>query len=150
MPARPPSRGSGRADGVPAVRRLRRPVTGRALVLGAVVVLLVVILAAPLHRFLAARSAVTQSEAQRNAGQKDLKALQALDKQLSDPAYIADQARSRLQYAMPGDTVYQVVQPGQQSSIDTTSQQSTNTTTIAGDTWNQRLWGSITGADHSP
>ena len=37
------------------------PITGRALILGAVLVLLVVLLAAPLHRFLAARSALAQS-----------------------------------------------------------------------------------------
>ena len=56
----------------------------------------------------------------------------------------------RLQYAMPGDTVYQVISPGKQSSIDTSAGKSTSTTTIAGNTWNQRLWGSLQSADHSP
>jgi cell division protein FtsB len=129
---------------------MRRPVTGRALILGAVVVLLVVLLAAPLHRYLAARSAVNQSVAARDAGQKDLAQLQQLNKQLSDPAYIAAQARARLQYAMPGDTVYQVVQPGQRSGIESSTGKNTGTTTIAGDTWNERLWGSVKTADHSP
>ena len=96
-------------------RRVRRPLTGRALILGAVLVLLVVLLAAPLHRFLTARSALAQSVAQRDDGQRQLKQLQQLDQQLNDPAYIEAQARTRLQYAMPGDTVYQVVEPGQQS-----------------------------------
>ncbi len=113
-------------------------------------VLLVVLLAAPLHRFLAARSAVAQSEAQQVEGQQQLQKLEQLNKQLSDPAYIEAQARSRLQYAMPGDTVYQVVQQGQQSTIDNGGGKSTSATTIAGDTWNQRLWGSVTSADHSP
>jgi cell division protein FtsB len=131
-------------------RRRRRPVTGRALILGAVLVLLVVLLAAPLHRFLSARSAVAASVSQRDDGQRQLKALQQLDHQLSDPAYIEAQARVRLQYALPGDTVYQVVQPGQTSSIDAPPGKSTSTTTIAGATWNDRLWGSITSADHSP
>ena len=129
---------------------MRRPVTGRALILGAVVVLLVVLLAAPLHRYLAARSAVNQSVAARDAGQRDLAQLQQLNQQLSDPAYIAAQARARLQYAMPGDTVYQVVQPGQRSGIGSTAGKNTGTTTIAGDTWNERLWGSVKTADHSP
>ena len=35
----------------------------------------------------------------------------------ADPGYIQPQARSRLQFAMPGDTVYVVVHPGQQSAI---------------------------------
>jgi cell division protein FtsB len=132
------------------IRRVRRPLTGRALILGAVLVLLVVLLAAPLHRFLTARSALAQSVSQRDDGQRELKQLQQLDQQFSDPAYIEAQARTRLQYAMPGDTVYQVVEPGQQSSIDTSNVKSTSTTTIAGDTWNQRLWGSVESADHSP
>lgn len=131
-------------------RRARRPVTGRALILGAVLVLLVVLLAAPLHRFLAARSAVSQSVASRDATQRELARLRQLDKQLSDPAYIQAQARSRLQYAMPGDTVYQVVDQGTRSGIDGGATKSTTTTTIAGDTWNQRLWGSVKSADHSP
>ncbi len=130
--------------------RARRPLTGRALILGAVLVLLVVLLAAPLHRFLAARSAVSQSVASRNADQRELAQLQQLDKQLNDPAYIEAQARTRLQYAMPGDTVYQVIQPGNQSTIDGSAGKSTTTTTIAGNTWNQRLWGSVKTADHSP
>ena len=124
--------------------------TGRALILGAVLVLLVVLLAAPLHRFLAARSAVSQSVASRAASQRELTRLQQLDQQLSDPAYIQAQARIRLQYAMPGDTVYQVIDQGTQSGIDGGAAKSTTTTTIAGDTWNQRLWGSVKTADHSP
>src|ERR1700760_4657789 len=118
--------------------KMRRPITGRALILGAVLVLLVVLLAAPLHRFLTARSALAQAVSARDNGQRDLKALQQQNAQLSDPAYIEAQARSRLQYALPGDTVYQVVEPGQKSGIDTSTGKSTSSTTIAGDTWNQR------------
>jgi cell division protein FtsB len=130
--------------------RSRRPVTGRALILGAVLVLLVVLLAAPLHRYLAARSALAQSEAARVNGQRTLNELQALDKQLSDPAYIQQQARIRLQYALPGETVYVVVQQGQKSSLSTDTSKDTVATKVAGDTWNRRVWGSLQGADHSP
>jgi cell division protein FtsB len=130
--------------------RTRRPVTGRALVLGAVLVLLVVLLAAPLHRFLAARSAVQQSVAQRDAGQRQLQQLQQLDQQLHDPAYIAQLARAHLQYALPGDTVYVVVKQGQKPTIDSSAGKSTVVSTVPGDTWNRRLWGSLQSADHSP
>jgi hypothetical protein len=115
-----------------------------------VIVLLVVLLAAPLHRFLAARSSVAQSAAAAQAGQSQLKALQQLNKELSDPAYIEAQARLRLQYAMPGDTIYHVVQQGRQSTIDSGAPKGSSTTTIAGNTWNERLWGSLESADHSP
>jgi Septum formation initiator len=72
------------------------------------------------------------------------------NKQLSDPAYIEAQARIRLQYALPGDTVYQVVQPGTKSSLDAPLPKDTTVSTVNGATWNQRLWGSVEAADHSP
>jgi cell division protein FtsB len=130
--------------------RTRRPLTGRALVLGAVIVLLVVLLAAPLHRFLAARSAVQQSLEQRDQGQHQLQQLQQLDQQLHDPAYVAQLARERLQYALPGDTVYVVVKQGQKPTIDASAGKSTIVSTVPGDTWNRRLWGSLQSADHAP
>jgi cell division protein FtsB len=144
MTIRPPAGVRGRSP------RTRRPFTGRALILGAVMVLLVVILAAPLHRYLAARSALQQSITQRDSGQKQLQQLQQLDEQLSNPAYIEQQARIRLQYAMPGDTVYQVVQPGSKPSLDNKPAKSTTVSTVNGATWNQRLWGSVESADRSP
>ena len=126
----------------------RRPVTGRALVLGAVVVFLVVLLAAPLHRYLAARSGAQQAAQQKLQSEQQLRQLQQLDGQLSDPAYIAQQARIRLQYAMPGDTVYVVVQPGQQDDLNQTAKGTTAPTKAPGNTWNKRLWGSVQAADH--
>ena len=38
--------------------------------------------------------------------------LQKLKARWNDPAYVEEQARARLQYARPGDTVYVVVDPG--------------------------------------
>ncbi len=111
-------------------------------------VFLVVLLAAPLHRYLAARSAAGQAAQQKQQTEQQLTQLRQLDNQLSDPAYIAAQARERLQYAMPGDTVYVVVQPGQQDDLNQTSKGSTAPTKAPGNTWNKRLWGSVQVADH--
>ena len=123
----------------------RRPVTGRALILGAVIVLLVVLLAAPLHRFLAARSAVAQSVAARDNG--SARAQGSCSSSTSSSATRPTSRRrpaSRLQYAMPGDTVYQVVAAGPAARRSTRAPaRAPSTTTIAGDTWNQRLWGSL-------
>ena len=130
--------------------RARRPVTGRALVLGAVLVLLIVLLAAPLHRFLAARSAVSQSLIERTQGQQQLGQLQQLNHQLDDPAYTEQQARLRLRYALPGDTVYVVVQPGQKTTLNTGTDRGQGAAKVPGDTWTRRLWGSVESADHSP
>jgi cell division protein FtsB len=93
-----------RTDG--ADRREGRPViTGRALVLGAVLIVLVVVLASPLHRYLASRGDVNQAAQQLHDDQSQLSSLKAQQAQWADPGYIQQQARARLQYALPGDTV---------------------------------------------
>jgi cell division protein FtsB len=131
------------ADATP---RVRRPITGRALVLGAVIVTLVVLLAAPLHRYVTARSNLQHAEQQRIADQRQVAQLTQQSKQLDDPSYIESQARSRLQYALPGETVYTVVRPGEKTGVDSTTSKSTQPTRAPGDTWNERLWGSVEAA----
>ncbi|HSY15679.1 MAG TPA: septum formation initiator family protein [Jatrophihabitantaceae bacterium] len=128
---------------------LRRPVTGRALVLGAAVVLLVVLLASPLHRYLSSRSALQQAQQQGRISQQQLALLQQQQQQLQEPAYIEQQARVQLRYALPGDTVYTVVQAGQQPSLGTEGPISSAPPRAAGDSWNSRLWGSVQAADGS-
>jgi cell division protein FtsB len=120
----------------------RRPVTGRALVLGAVIVALVVLLAAPLHRYISARSNLQNAQQQGVDDQRTITELQQQNTQLDDPNYIAEQARTRLQYALPGETVYNVIRPGQQEGVDGGTSKSTQPKRAPGDTWNQRLWGS--------
>jgi cell division protein FtsB len=126
-------------------RKPRRAVTGRAILLGTLVVLLLVLLASPLNRYFASRSALN-SQAQQL--QTDRQQLTELTKQLarwSDPGYIERQARTRLQYAMPGDTTYVVVDHGQVNEIDRTAGTSRHVDT--GATWNAKLWDSIARAD---
>jgi len=122
----------------------RPVVTGRALVLGGVLVLLVVLLAAPVHRYLQSRSDV-QHTAQRLADDRDARA--ALLKQKArwaDPGYIERQARTKLQFAMPGDTTYIVVDKGQHSEIERSSGTSDKAARQPG--WNGRLWASVRAA----
>jgi cell division protein FtsB len=127
----------------PAPRRVRHAVTGRALVLGATVVVLLVLLASPLHRYFASRGDVSHASQQLRSDQQELTGLQAQEQLWSDPGYVQQQARQRLLYAMPGDTVYVVVRPGQKSTIEKTSN-----TVLAQQpsTWNQRLWQSVQSA----
>jgi cell division protein FtsB len=128
----------------------RRGLTGRALVLGAVLILLAVLLAPPLHRYRSARSALQQAEQQRRDDQRQLTELKRQLAQWDDAAYIQAQARSRLQYAMPGETVYIVVRPGQKTGLDDQSQRDTNAIQVPGGTWNERLWGSVLTAGATP
>ena len=108
-------------------------------------VLLVVLLASPIHRFLASRSDVSSTAQQLVEDNKQLRDLKAQKALWSDPGFIAQQARSRLQYAMPGDTVYVVVDKGQRSDIEKTAGSASSKP--GGTEWNTRLWDSVRAAD---
>jgi cell division protein FtsB len=132
-------RAAGRAGGA------QRALTPRSLVLGAVVVLLVVVLAAPVHRYFASRSAVSSAAQQLSDDQRDLSAARSQLAKWADPGYVQQQARERLQYAMPGETVYVVVRPGDKSAIQATSGAG-ESHGASNTTWNQRLWASVQAA----
>jgi cell division protein FtsB len=124
-----------------------RSLTGRALVLAVLVVLLLVLLASPLHRYFGSRS--DAAGAQRTL-QQDKTQLKQLKQQLqlwSDPGYVQEQARTQLQYAMPGDTVYAVIGNGAKSDIQKT--ETVQTVNVATGSWNARLWSSVQKASHS-
>jgi cell division protein FtsB len=122
-------------------RAPRRAVTGRALVLGTLVVLLMVLLASPLDRYFGSRSDVEHASQQLRSDQAQLAQLTKQRQRWEDPGYIQQQARLRLQYAMPGDTVYIVTGTGQQSGIARSSAK--GDTEPAGGAWNQRLWETV-------
>jgi cell division protein FtsB len=125
----------------------RRAVTGRALVLGTVVVLLLVLLASPLNRYFASRSDVGKAASQLHQDQASLKQLTAQQQQWGDPGFIQQQARIRLLYAMPGDTTYIVVNHGAHSEIDKTVGGSSHPDSTG--TWNTKLWASVSHASGS-
>ncbi len=126
-------------------RRPRRAVTGRALVLGTLVILLLVVLASPLNRFFQSRSALSDAAQKLRSDKARVSQLQQQINRWGDPGYVQQQARQRLQYAMPGDTVYVVVDRGQKNDIAKTAGAGTNSDDQAG--WNTRLWNSVTRAD---
>ena len=123
-------------------RERPRPVlTGRALVLGGVVLLLVVLLAAPINRYLTSRREVGSAAQQLRQHRQQLAELTKQQQRWGDPGYIQQQARTRLQYAMPGDTVYVVVDKGQSSDIEQTS--GSDLAAPPGPSWNTRLMDSL-------
>lgn len=122
-----------------------RPVlTGRALVLGGIVVLLIVLLAAPIQRYLSSRSDINGAAQQLHDDRARLAQLTEQKALWSDPGYIQQQARTRLQYAMPGDTVYVVVDKGQKSDIEASG--GPRSRPAAGPGWNGRLMDSVRAA----
>jgi cell division protein FtsB len=127
-------------------QRAARPVlTGRALVLGGIVVLLVVLLASPIHRYLGSRGDVAATADQLHQDQRQLRDLQRQKARWADPGYVQQQARARLQFAMPGDVVYVVVDKGQRSDIERTA--GAVAAGRRGTEWNTRLWDSVRAAD---
>lgn len=68
-------------------------------------------LAYPLRGYLQQQSAERAAVAQQAALQEQIVELQAKQAALEDPAYIKSEAKRRLQYVSPGDTVYVVKVP---------------------------------------
>ncbi len=126
----------------------RRAVTGRALVLGTVVVLLVVLLASPLNRYFASRSDVGSAGQQLQQDRQRLHELNKQKAQWADPGFLMRRARQQLQYAMPGDTAYIVVDRGQRNQIDATARSASRPTVPR--SWNSTLWDSVQRADSAP
>ena len=124
-----------------APRRPRRALTGRALVLGTVVVVLLVVLASPLSRYFSSRSALNQARQQLQADQQQQRELGKLKAQWSDPGFVQQQARVRLQLAMPGDTVYVVVDKGAKSDLDRAAAAAAPQGPTG--SWNTRIWTSV-------
>jgi len=113
-------------------------------VLGVLVIALIVVLASPLHRYFASRSAASDAAQKLRDDKASASQLQQQLRQWSDPGYVAQQARQQLQYAMPGDTVYVVVNNGAKSDIQKTEDATVDA--ASNGAWNGKLWSSVTRA----
>jgi cell division protein FtsB len=92
------------------VAAARRPLfTGRAVLLGGLVLLLALTLAGPVRGFLAGRAQIAQLAAEGHAQEQRIAQLRAQLRGQADPAYVARQARDRLTYVLPGDRLVIVV-----------------------------------------
>jgi len=127
-----------------AAQRWTARLTGRAILLAAVVVLLVVSLAYPLQRYLAQQAAIDRLEAENRAGQQRVEELRVQVDQLDDPAFIETQAQSRLQYVMPGDLLYVIDDSGQAQQLPGQDEPAADEGEVA---WFDRVLDSIDMAD---
>jgi cell division protein FtsB len=88
----------------------RRPlVTGRAVLLAGLVLVLLLTLAGPVRQFLAGRAELTQLAAEGTALDQRVEQLEEQLERQSDPDYRVRQARERLAYVLPGDRLVVVV-----------------------------------------
>jgi cell division protein FtsB len=128
-------------------RRAPGGLTGRAAVLGLVVCALVLSLAYPAKEFLAQRGEIGRLRAEQAQAQARVSALEERKRQLDDPAYVRAQARARLHYVLPGETVYVVV-PRSGGGAESSAEPDLPTVSQNG-SWYGRLWETVRTADGS-
>jgi cell division protein FtsB len=88
----------------------RRPLfTGRAVLLGALVLLLALTLAGPVRQYLAGRAELVELAAEGRALDQRAEELQRELERQGDPEFVERQARERLTYVLPGDRFVVVV-----------------------------------------
>ncbi|WP_214415902.1 FtsB family cell division protein [Sphaerisporangium fuscum] len=122
----------------------KRPqLTGRAAILAVVVCAIAMSLAYPVREYVAQRRQIAQLEKQQAEALKDLQELGERTKQLDDPAYIRQQARSRLFYCGKGEKCYVVLDRAKKAERP----KSGTTAPEELDPWYQTLWESIEAAD---
>jgi cell division protein FtsB len=122
--------------------------TGRAAALGLVVCALVLSLGYPLKQYLAQRGEIGRLLQQQRATQERVKVLEQRKQRLSDPDYVRAQARQRLHFVLPGESVYVVVTPQQRSRPEVDAAPA-STVGRAG-SWYDRLWATVRTADSAP
>jgi cell division protein FtsB len=121
----------------------------RAAVLAAVVCVLTLTIAGPVRTFFAQRTEMHQLATTEAALRQQIADLEQQKGKLSDPAYIAAQARERLGFVLPGDIPYQVqLPPG--AAAAPTEPGNAAVTSRNNDPWYTSLWHTIADAPHGP
>jgi cell division protein FtsB len=143
---RPGQRRPGRrtARGSLAAARRRPLFTGRAVLLGALILLLALTLAGPIRQYLAGRAELAQLAAEGHELDRRAEELQQQLTRQADPAYAEREARERLTYVLPGDRLVVVVDG---KAVDGETETAAKTTTRAPDSWYEGLLDSVTTAD---
>jgi cell division protein FtsB len=121
----------------------RRPrFSGRAAVLAVVFCAITLSLAYPVREYISQRHQIDQLLAMHQQLSAQLRQLQARQRQLANPAYIAQQARDRLHMCLPKQTCYVIINP-QPAGLKAAARR-------AATPWYERLWASVQQADRTP
>jgi cell division protein FtsB len=126
-------------------RRIR--LTGRAAVLALVLCSLVVALAYPLRLYVQQRSEIADERRRAEEARERVEELRDLRARWEDPAYVARQARERLQFVYPGEIGFRFPDAaGEEEAGAGTADRSA----AAGRTWYDNLWRGVDEADARP
>lgn len=119
-------------------------------VLGAVLIAVAMAIAVPLRSYLQQRDDLAKALAQQQQLEQQVADLQQKKAALQDPNYVKAEARRRLQYVSPGETVYRVVAPQAAAPTATGSKTaggSAKSPTAAKDAqqpWYGQMWDTLT------
>jgi cell division protein FtsB len=146
--ARPAVARRGAGGAAASTKRTRAPqprrLTGRATVLGLLLVGLLLAYAYPVRVYLSQQAEIAELEQQQAAQSRRIETLAEKRAKWDDPEYVKSQARSRLHYTLPGETPYIVLD----GSAPTRQPAGGGPGTPADSRpWYGKLWASIRAAD---
>jgi cell division protein FtsB len=124
----------------------RSALTARAAILAVAVASVALALALPFKVWLGQRGQISSLQAQTRQQEQQVAQLQQQALRWNDPAYIEQQARLRLHYAMPGEKTYVVL--GKPSAHHKAKAATTTGPALQGP-WYSRLWQSVEAAGKS-
>ena len=126
-----------------AIRVRRSTLTARAAILAVAVASVALALALPFKVWVAQRGQISSLQAQTREQEQRVAALKQEQQRWQDPAYVEQQARLRLHYALPGEKTYVVL--GKPKKHHKTASTAPSGPTLTGP-WYSRLWQSVEAA----
>jgi cell division protein FtsB len=124
----------------------RSALTARAAILAVAVASVALALALPFKVWLGQRGQISSLQAQTRQQAQQVAQLQQQAQRWNDPAYVEQQARLRLHYAMPGEKTYVVL--GKPPAHRKARTAATTGPALQGP-WYSRLWQSVEAAGKS-
>ena len=125
------------------VRIRRSTLTARAAILAVAVASVALALALPFKVWVAQRGQIASLQSQTREQEQRVAKLKTDQQRWTDPAYIEQQARLRLHYAMPGEKTYVVL--GKPKAHHKAKPAAPSEPTLTGP-WYSRLWQSVESA----
>ena len=132
-----------RAVTAKALRVRRSTLTARAAILAVAVASVALALALPFKVWVAQRGQISSLQAQTHEQEQRVAALTRQQQRWQDPAYVEQQARLRLHYALPGEKTYVVL--GKPKKHQQTAASKPTGPSLSGP-WYSRLWQSVEAA----
>lgn len=126
----------------PSIRQLANLPTGRGVILGITLLIIVASMAVPARTLLQQRLEIAQLERENAQMLAEVEALREQVVRWSDQAYVIAQARERLHLVMPGEIAYVVLDPAE-SGDDAIKTKFVAAEAITTNPWYANLWQSV-------